>query len=124
MRLKKFDVILKSFLKLNPKRIFIFLINRKEDDYLVFENNNTFSFVGGLWRKNESLIESLRKIAFLNHSLFVKKIDDVEKVKFLNGDLYLFLRGDIDEKNLDKKLIYKNINKEENVSEEIKIFLN
>jgi hypothetical protein len=89
---------------------------------LVFENNNTFSFVGGLWRKNESLIESLRKIALLNHSLFVKKINDVEKVKFLNGDLYLFLRGEIDEKTLDKKLTYKNIDNE-NVSEEVKIFL-
>ncbi len=122
MRLKKFDVILKSFLKLNPKRIFIYLINRRGSEYLVFENNNTFSFVGGLWRKNESLIESLRKIALLNHSLFVKKINDVEKVKFLNGDLYLFLRGEIDEKTLDKKLVYKNIDNE-NVSEEVKIFL-
>jgi len=122
MRLKKFDVILKSFLKLNPKRIFIYLINRRGSEYLVFENNNTFSFVGGLWRKNESLIESLRKIALINHSLFVKKINDVEKVKFSNEDLYLFLRGEIDEKTLDKKLIYKNIDNE-NVSEEIKIFL-
>ncbi len=122
MRLKKFDVILKSFLKLNPRRIFIYLINQKDNRYLVFENNNTLYFIGGLWRKNENLVESLRKKAFLNHSLFVKKIDDVEKVKFVNGDLYLFLRGEIDEKTLDKKLTYKNIDKE-NVGEEIKIFL-
>jgi len=122
MRLKKFDVILKSFLKLNPKRIFIYLINKKEDKYLVVENNNTLSFIGGLWKKNENLIESLRKIAFINYSLFIKKIDKVEKAKFLNGDLYLFLSGKIEERNLDKKLTYKNLDKE-SLSEEIKIFL-
>ena len=120
MKLKKGDIYLQKFLRLNPKNIFVYGVFKNNEGYLVLKNNEYLEFPGGLRKKNEDLFRAIR-LRYLENGLIIDSIKDLIKYEIFNNDLYAFFEIKIN--NLKNKNFFFSDLKENNLGKSIKIFL-
>jgi len=121
MRLKRDDLLIQKIFRLKPKEIFIYGTKQNGNgEYLVINDGQEIKFIGGKWKKSESLFESLRKTALIHNQVLISKIGKLLKLVSKNGKVYVFVEI---EPSKGRFNWVKLENQNDNLSSEIKIFL-